>query len=121
MDWTPHRLLDDPDHLHQQLETLAEINRRLIADSVVLRQKLDALMDQSAEQTIVQLRQTVANLTKANRALACQLEQEQNEHARTVARLEEEIRAHLALIAHQHTRLKEAFGAGLFGPPRTKD
>ena len=107
----------DGNALQQQIATLTEINRRLVGESLVLRQKLDALMDQSAEQTIAGLREEVSRLTLENAHLSEQLARQRAEQAQMMTRLEDEIDALQALVAHQQNRLKDAFGAGLFGEP----
>ncbi len=111
----------DVQTLQEQVDTLAEINRRLTGESLVLRQRLDALLDERAEQTIARLRENVACLTLENVKLSNQLARQQDEQAQMAARLNEEIRSLQALVAHQHDRLKGAFGAGLFGEPAAKE
>lgn len=112
---------DDTSVLYQQIERMTEINQRLIAEGMFLRQQLDSLKGQNAESIIEQLRECVTRLSQENADVTRTLERERAEHNQIVSRLEDELRSQLALINHQHARLKEIFRAGLTGTASDHD
>lgn len=106
---------NDVDTLRQQIDYLTEVNRRLLADCQLLRQKVDLLRDESTEQAMLRLEGEIATLSSANQVLVGQMEREREIHQREITRLQVELQTAEDLVAHQYARLKELFKAGLTG------